>query len=165
MIIVYLKINLNRPLIFEKLPFAKIEPKSDKSKIESESGSKINLIIYEPVSSKKTEKELKTVADLALPDKVRSPIKIGNKISAKENKSDTTELNSSKKDFTKTKIKVASKKEKIILTEVFKSPNLYSQKFLKITNIIVIIRREIKKRKLFLIFSENWFFIKEITEL
>ena len=102
---------------------------------------------------------------MALPDKVRSPIKIGNKISAKENKSDTTELNSSKKDFTKTKIKVASKKEKIILTEVFKSPNLYSQKFLKITNIIVIIKREIKKRKLFLIFSENWFFIKEITEL
>ena len=131
---IYLKICLNKLVIFEKLPFEKTEPNKDKNKIESESGSNTNLIIYEPVCNKKAENELKTIADFEAPESVKRLINIGNKSPANENKSSTRLDISPKKLLINKRIVVEIKKENIILKEAFKSTYFEFEKDLKISN-------------------------------
>lgn len=108
------------------------------------------MIKNEPVSSKKTEKELKTLADLFAPDKDNNPIKIGKMIDEKENKPLITVFISEKKSLTKIKIEVARMNEKIIFIDDLTSPNFCEENDLNISKRITIIKSEIKKRKLVL---------------
>ena len=161
----FLNICLKKPISFEKLPFEKTEPNNDKNKIDKASGIKTNLIIYAPVSNKKTEKELNIVADFAEPDKVNNPIKIGNNIPAKENNPSISISISSKKLFINNKIVVANKKENKILSELFSPENLLSENDLKISYKKIMINKVIKKRKLFLISLNILSLIKLNVEL
>ena len=132
-IIVYLKILLNNPTNFEKLPLTNTEPNNDRIIIETAKGKSTNFIIYVPVSKRKTEKELKTVADLTAPDKLKKLTRRGNNIPANENKPSTKDSISTKKFFIKNKIVVESKKEKIIFKVELKLTNFPSENDLNIS--------------------------------
>lgn len=79
-IIVYLNTSLKRSITLSKDLFLKNELNTDSKNIETASGSKTNLIMYEPVLSKKTENELYIVELVTDPESVIKLIKIGNNI-------------------------------------------------------------------------------------
>jgi len=158
-IIVYLKIILKISINFDILPVIKIEEKTESKRIEIARGNRTNFKTYEPVLTRKTEKDPKTEDVVVAPERVIKERRIGNKILIKENKSSTKEDITEEYVLSKDKHEIATKKEKMIFTVKFKSRYLSEEKNLNNKCNNEIIKREIKKRKYNLKLSKTIEFI------